>query len=82
MPTLLARLDGARVDMLKIDIEGGEAELFGRNTAWLEQIDAIMIELHSAVVATGPVVSCIESHGFRHIPVNSVRRGTTDAFVR
>jgi FkbM family methyltransferase len=82
MPTLLAHIDGARVDMLKIDIEGGEAELFGRDTEWLDRVETIMMELHSAVVATEPVVLCIESHGFRHVPVNSVRWGTTDAFVR
>ena len=82
MPTVLAQLEGNRVDLLKIDIEGGEGDLFAGDTGWLDRVDAIMMELHSTVVATAPIVSRIESHGFRHIPVNSFRWGTTDAFVR
>lgn len=82
MPTVLAKLNGARVSMLKIDIEGGESDLFAGDTGWMDRIDAIMMELHSAVVATEPVVATIKSHGFRHIPVDTFRSGTTDAFVR
>jgi len=82
MPTVFARLNGRRIDMLKIDIEGGEGDLFAGDTNWLEGVDAIMMELHSAVTAVAPIVSRIESHGLRHIPGNSIRLGATDAFVR
>jgi len=35
------------VDFLKVDIEGGELELFGKNTeAWLPAIRNIAIEFH------------------------------------
>jgi hypothetical protein len=35
-----------RVDLLKIDIEGSEAELFAHNTGWLSRARNICIELH------------------------------------
>ena len=35
-----------RIDLLKVDIEGSEKELFGAPAPWLGQVDAICIELH------------------------------------
>jgi FkbM family methyltransferase len=82
MPTVLAQLAGARVDLLKIDIEGGEGELFAGDISWLDQVDTIMIELHPTVIEMAPIIAEIEECGFRYLPVGSLRWGTTDAFVR
>jgi FkbM family methyltransferase len=48
MDTLLARTEAAAAFPLicKIDIEGGEASLFARNTAWVDRFPLIAIELH------------------------------------
>ena len=35
-----------KIDLLKIDIEGAEKELFSEPGPWLAQVDAICIELH------------------------------------
>jgi hypothetical protein len=35
-----------RVSILKIDIEGAEAEVFAAECSWLERIDTLAIELH------------------------------------
>jgi FkbM family methyltransferase len=35
-----------RIDVLKVDIEGGELELFTECGGWIDRVDAIMIELH------------------------------------
>jgi FkbM family methyltransferase len=35
-----------RIDLLKVDIEGAEKELFSEPGPWLSQVDAICIELH------------------------------------
>jgi len=37
------------LDVLKIDIEGGEKELFSTNTAWTSRVGVIMIELHDFI---------------------------------
>lgn len=35
------------IDLLKIDIEGAEKQVFAGDTAWLDQVRNIVIELHS-----------------------------------
>jgi FkbM family methyltransferase len=48
MPALLDLANQQTVDILKIDIEGSEAEVFAANTAeWLPRVRNICIELHS-----------------------------------
>lgn len=34
------------IDILKVDIEGAEREVFGDSSAWLGQVDALIVELH------------------------------------
>lgn len=36
----------SRVDLLKIDIEGSECEVFGGDCSWLQRVGIIVIELH------------------------------------
>ena len=49
LPTLLDICRVETVDLLKIDIEGSEAEVFGPNSArWLSRVRNICIELHDA----------------------------------
>lgn len=45
MPTLLGKLGGS-VDLLKIDIEGAEREIFSGDTSWLGRVRHLCIELH------------------------------------
>lgn len=37
--------DGEKLDLIKIDIEGGEKELFG-NPAWLARVENLVVEVH------------------------------------
>ncbi len=46
MPSLLKYFPEGRVNLLKVDVEGAEKEVFESSTAWIENIDAIVIELH------------------------------------
>jgi FkbM family methyltransferase len=47
IPALLALAGRERVSVLKVDIEGAEAVLFGEGAArWMDQVDSIAIELH------------------------------------
>lgn len=38
-----------RIDLLKVDIEGAEMEVFGDTAAWIDRVDAVAIELHEAL---------------------------------
>ena len=35
-----------RIDILKMDIEGSEKEVFADTTAWIDRVDVLMVELH------------------------------------
>lgn len=51
LPEILASALGpaaveARIDLLKIDIEGAEMDVFARPVPWLDRVDVLVIELH------------------------------------
>jgi FkbM family methyltransferase len=46
MPTLMQRYGVGEIDLLKIDIEGAETELFTGDVSWLTRTGAIAIEFH------------------------------------
>lgn len=50
MPTLMRELSIETVDILKIDIEGAEMQLFLGNRDWLRMVRSILIEVHEAIV--------------------------------
>lgn len=47
IPELIAQRQAKQIDILKIDIEGGELQVFGSpDTMWMSQVRCLMIELH------------------------------------
>lgn len=57
VPTVLRRLGWDRIGLVKVDIEGHEAVLFGGDCAWLDRVDALCIEWH---VENGPArLACL-----------------------
>ena len=65
--SLLASSGFDRISLLKIDIEGAEAVLFRDNVDWLDQVDAIAIELHDDSQfgkATDVFYSAMRGRGF------------------
>lgn len=80
MHDVLERL-GSTVDLLKVDIEGGEAALFAGDLSWLDAVTAIVCELHPSLVDCEPIVARLAAHGFRYRPGS---RGThpLDMFTR
>jgi FkbM family methyltransferase len=46
MPTLMAERGIGSIDLLKIDIEGSEYELFDAEPRWLDAVATVAIELH------------------------------------
>src|SRR5262249_7612430 len=67
--SLLASSGYERVSILKMDVEGAEAVVFGENhQSWLGRVDAIAIELHDdSIFGRGSKVffSAINGQGFR-----------------
>jgi FkbM family methyltransferase len=48
MPALMDRYGISAIDILKVDIEGGEEELFAGCEPWIDAVRAIVIELHGS----------------------------------
>ena len=46
---IISTYDLTRIDILKLDIEGAEIELFESNTDWLEKVNCMVIELHDRI---------------------------------
>ena len=46
VPDLLSKYERSSPFIIKLDIEGGEDDLFRENTEWIDSFDIIIIELH------------------------------------
>jgi FkbM family methyltransferase len=71
------------VDVLKVDIEGAEKELFTEGSrAWLRRVRGIVAEFHPTSVNYDSLVRALYQLGFDHIAPHSVFPGNMTAFVR
>jgi len=43
--------DLKKIDILKIDIEGAEKEVFDDTSSWIEKVDSLIVELHERIKA-------------------------------
>jgi FkbM family methyltransferase len=64
MPEILALSPSGRVDILKIDIEGAEVELFRGACDWLQSVDCVSVELHGEA-AKAEIPKILVDAGFR-----------------
>jgi FkbM family methyltransferase len=79
--TLLDRFPAAaRIDLVKIDIEGGEQALFDADLSWLERVDCLVLELHADRVDCRAIISGLEASGLQYVPMGEDNdyRGLTD----
>ncbi|MGZ5431428.1 MAG: FkbM family methyltransferase [Thermoanaerobaculia bacterium] len=68
-----------RIDILKLDVEGAEKELFEHDPAWLANVDILMIELHDRFKpgCSKALYSALIRHDFREL-----RHQTANWYVR
>lgn len=72
VPALIAAGGGGPVDLLKVDIEGGELAVFGKNTdAWLPSIKNISIEFHGDECEK-TFFRALEGYEYQSFPYRSV----------
>jgi FkbM family methyltransferase len=76
---LMARHGLDAIDVLKVDVEGAEADVFAGDTPWLESVRLVVMEVHRKYVDPAPIVAHLASHGLRLVPG---RRGPCDVFSR
>jgi FkbM family methyltransferase len=68
MASVLSRFAMTRVDLLKIDIEGAETEVFARKPEWVRRVGMFIIELHGpeAREAFTAATSSLDAVRYRH----------------
>lgn len=82
MQTVLDLLPGgSSIDLLKIDIEGGEEDLLDGDLAWLGAVKALLIEFHPDRVDMPALISRLQGTGFRYVPGGTVHARAVDCFV-
>jgi FkbM family methyltransferase len=64
MPSLLAESGFDSVDLLKVDIEGAEVELFRGDVTWLEAVKTIAVEFHGATRQASQFDAIMRRFGF------------------
>lgn len=67
------------IDILKLDVEGAEKELFANDPSWLAKVNVLMIELHDRFKpgCSKAVYSALNQHEFREL-----RHQTANWYVR
>jgi len=76
-------LPNESVDILKIDIEGGEEALFKTDDlSWLKRVREIIIEFHPTLVDYPGLVSVLKNAGFDYFPAGSMSPDSMDYFRR
>jgi FkbM family methyltransferase len=80
--SILERFALPQLDLVKIDIEGGEQELFRGLTAWLDRTKAIIIEFHPTLVDYPLLTKLLEDRGFDYIRANTAFPNNMDCFWR
>ncbi len=73
---------GSPIDLVKMDIEGGEQAVFTGDLSWLERTRALIIEWHPDRCDPRPMMDALASRGFRRFPANARRQENLDAFLK
>ena len=83
MKTVLQKYcNGEQIDLLKMDIEGGEHDLLSSNLEWLQRVNAIIVEFHPGKNGYSGLIDTLQREGFRYLPADSVFANNMDSFVR
>jgi FkbM family methyltransferase len=84
MRTILSMLPaGAMIDLVKMDIEGGEqALLVDTDTGWLSRVRAFIVEFHPEIVDHPRLIETLKGAGFSYYPPSPARGIHSEFFVR
>ncbi|GMQ24950.1 hypothetical protein Aoki45_16320 [Algoriphagus sp. oki45] len=67
IPSLKSQFELDEIDFLKIDIEGGEVSVFGKETelSWLNNVKVIAMEIHDEFFCRTEIENTLISYGFK-----------------
>lgn len=73
---------GTPVDLVKMDIEGGEEALLRGDLTWLDSVQGIIAELHPEIIDYPAAIQSLQDAGFRYIAAGSAHKDSMDSFVK
>ena len=79
MKTVLQHFGDRPVDLIKMDIEGGEEFLVSQNCEWMDSINFVITELHPSIIDVSKVISAFADHGLTYYPGNGGKVSTNEA---
>jgi FkbM family methyltransferase len=83
MATVLGTLPAdTTIDLLKIDIEGGETDLLSGDAAWLDSVRIILIEFHPPAVEVDVLIDLLRARGFSYLPCAELFPESVDLFFK
>jgi FkbM family methyltransferase len=66
LPSIIEEIESStELFLLKLDIEGGEEELFAADVSWLQRVGCLIAELHPGAADVARIVRSIEHSGLR-----------------
>ena len=81
MDAIIEKFAVASFALIKIDIEGGEQDLFDGPTGWLARTEAVIMEFHPTVDHLR-TIAVVRAHGLKYIPAHSLIPENMDCFTR
>ena len=82
MPMILEHLPGGKVDLVKLDIEGGEGPLLTTENEWLGRMTSLLAEFHPPLVDCNELVHILTSAGFRYFAHGTEGGAAVEFFTR
>lgn len=83
MATVLKLLpEDTSVDLLKIDIEGGEENLLSGDVSWLASVKTILAEFHPGLIDYPAVRKVILASGLQCVQKDAIHENTLELFIR
>jgi FkbM family methyltransferase len=70
---ILDAADLVRVDLVKLDVEGAERELFDAADGWRDRVGAILAEIHPPL-SVEAAAEQLAAHGYRRLPLPPVAK--------
>jgi FkbM family methyltransferase len=81
--SLVERFETDEPILLKMDVEGAEAELFDADLGWLDRVECLVAELHADTVDVEEIKRKLTGRGFRNLEIGAgnLYLGPTDVMV-
>jgi FkbM family methyltransferase len=72
-----------RIDLVKMDVEGAEQELFKADLSWLDRVDCLVVELHADRVDSKGIIATLQAHAFTEVEIGDGNKygGLTDVIA-